>query len=195
MNALDVGQIARLRRVLEGGAPPREAVSSLIGGTIACSGLWRFFSPSHPKCGIARWNEEWCAAWALPKEDIFTFGEDVFGNQLLLPAKESTVYVCDHENGSCHDLELGVVDLLEAVLQHGLAWIDFYSNCSLEIAVSLVPGVTWEQHLHWTQPVILGGATASSNVSVVDRFAHLSGHTKLWKQLSGTAPGTEIRIQ
>ena len=113
----------------------------------------------------------------------------------MLPARKSTVYVCDHENGSCYDLLLGVADLLETVLQHGAAWIDFYANGSLEVAEALVARVTWEQHLHWTHPLFLGGTIASSNVSVVDRFAHLFGHAEPWKQIAGLPPGTEIVIQ
>lgn len=193
MNTLTSAQVARLKAMLSHGASTREALPACVGGTTVGNGLWRFFSETLPQCGVARWNEEWCAAWGIPKENAFTFGEDAFGNQLILTTSGNTVYVCDHENGSCFDLELGMVDLLESVVQHGLSWIDFYSNGSLEVAQALLAGVTWEQHLHWTQPLILGGAITSSNVSIVDRFTHLSGHAQLWKQVSGAAPGTEIR--
>jgi hypothetical protein len=43
--------------------------------------------------------------------------------------------------------------------------------------------------------LILGGVVAVGNVSIVDRFAHLSGHAELWKQIGGIPPGTEIRIE
>lgn len=195
MTTLTTDQIVRLNAALAGGASPREALPACIGGTVVCNGLWRFFSDSHPKCGVAHWNAVWCAAWAFPKENAFTFGEDVFGNQLILTTNGTTAHVCDHENGSCCDLQLGVAYLLESVIQHGLSWIDFYSNGSLEVAKGFAGDVTWEQHLHWTHPLILGGAITSPNLSVVDRFAHLSGHAKLWKQVSEIDPGTEIRIQ
>lgn len=195
MITLTNNQVVRLSDMLLSDISSREALSTCVGGTGIGNGLWRFFSESHPSCGVSRWNEEWCAAWGLLKENAFTFGEDVFGNQLILTANGNTVYVCDHENGSCFDLELSVADLLESAVQHGLSWIDFYSNGSLEVAQDLLGGITWEQHLHWTQPLILGGAIASSNISVMDRFAHLSGHTQLWKQISGIIPGTEIRIK
>jgi hypothetical protein len=126
-------------------------------------------------------------------ENVFTFGEDVFGNQLIVTAGTNTVLLCDHENGACFDLQLDVVDLLESVVQHGLSWVDFYSNGSLEVAQELISGITWEQHLHWIHPLILGGAITDTNLSVVDRSAHLAGHVQLWKQVSGLAPGTEIR--
>lgn len=195
MNSLVMDQIVRLRASLAGGVSPREALLECVGGTVLCNGLWRLYSAAHPKCGVDHWNEEWCLAWGLSKENVFAFGEDVFGNQLILTAQGTTVYLCDHENGSCHDLDLGVADLLEAGIVHGLSWIDFYSNGSLDIAKGFLTTVTWEQHLHWTQPLILGGAIAAQNVSVVDRVLHLSGHAKLWKQLSGLPAGTEFRIQ
>lgn len=195
MNSLTTGQIIDLRALVAGGVSFREAMPGSIGGAAIGDGLWRFFSDSHPQCGVDRWNDEWCVAWALPKESVFAFGEDVFGNQLLLTAGGSTVHVCDHENGSCHDLELGAMDLLEASLQHGISWVDFYSNGSLEIAKGFLAGITWEQHLHWVQPLILGGAVATQNVSIVERLTHLSGHAKLWKQISEMPPGTEIHIQ
>lgn len=192
MNLLTINQIAHLQSSLKRELDVRQIVPAFIGGTVVCGGFWRFFSSDHPNGGIDHWNEQWCNAWALPQRNIFAFGEDVFGNQLILTNKELNVYVCDHENGSCHDLELGVADLLEAVLQHGLSWIDFYSNGSLEIAMKFIATLSWEQHLHWTQPLVLGGSATAQNVSIVDRFTHLTGHIKLWKQISGESPGTEI---
>ena len=88
-----------------------------------------------------------------------------------------------------------MVDLLESVVQHGLSWIDFYSNGSLDVARGFVANITWEQHLHWIQPIIFGGMITPSNISVIDSFAHLLGHAQLWRQVSRDDPGTEIRIQ
>ncbi len=195
MDTLTSDRLLQLRDALSRGASVREAVPASLGGTILGDGCWRLFSNRHPECGVALWNEEWCAAWGIPKTNVFTFGEDVFWNQIIVTADENTVYVCDHENGSCFDLQLGVVDVLESVLQHGLSWIDFYSNGSLEVAKGLMAEIAWEQQLHWVQPLILGGVVKSSNVTKVGRSAHLSGHVQLWKQVAGLAPGTEIRIQ
>jgi hypothetical protein len=195
MHSLVKEQIDNLTARVARGIPIREALPDSVGGAAVSGGVWRFFSENHPRCGVIRWNEEWCAAWGLRKENVFAFGEDALGNQLILSANRDTVYICDHENGSCFDLELGVVDLLESVLAYGLSCIDFYSNGSLEVAQGLVATVDWEQHLHWTQPLILGGEIDASNVSILDRFAHLSGHLELWKQVSGAAPGSEIHLQ
>lgn len=195
MSEVRMEQLVRLKAVLSQSDAVREALPACVGGKTLGNACWRLFSESHPKCGIDRWNQEWCAAWGIPRETAFMFGEDVFGNQLIVIASNKTVYVCDHENGSCYDLQLGVVDLLESVLKHGLSWIDFYSNGSLDVALGFVVGLTCEQQLHWTQPLILGGEIKPSNVSVVDRFAHLSGHIQLWKQVSALPPCTEIRIQ
>lgn len=195
VSTLTNDQVARLEAMLSQGVAGREAIPVSVGGVTLENGLWRVFSEACPKCGVSRWNKEWCAAWGIPEENAFTFGEDAFGNQLILTANGNTAHICDHEDGSCFDLELGVVDLLESIVQHGLSWIDFYSNGSLDVAQERVAGLTWEQHLHWTQPLILGGAIAPSNVSVVDRFAHLAGHAQLWRQISGVDPGTEIRIE
>lgn len=195
MNTLTNEHIARLKDALSQGQSPQRAISACLGGATAGEGVRRFFSPRHPQSGVERWNEEWCAAWGISNENCFAFGEDIFGNQLLLIANERNVYTCDHENGSCIDLELSLIELLESVAIHGLTWIDFYSNGSIPIAQQYSTRVSWEQHLHWTQPLILGGAISSSNITVVNRFEHLTGHSKLWSQISRSAPGSEIDPQ
>ena len=194
MDSLSSKQIASAREALAEGATIRRALPVSLGGAGTASGLWRFFSEGCPNGGVERWNEEWCRAWSIPLETCFCFGEDVFGNQLVLIPDSSTIYLCDHENGACHDLELGLGDLLESVLAHGLDWIDFYSNGSLDIARGFLAGIGWEQHLHWTHPVVLGGSIAVENVSIVDRLPHVTGHASLWRQISGLPPGTETVI-
>jgi hypothetical protein len=195
IQSLENDQLVRLRQRITNGESPRKVLPNSIGGTELCNGLWRFFSSDHPKSGVDHWNEEWCTAWGLSTKNVFVCGEDIFGNQLILPEEKTTVYLCNHENGSCDNLDLGIADLLEACLRHGLSWIDFYSDGSLNVAQSRLSDLTWEQHLHWTQPLILGGEVALNNLSIVDRFVHLAGHAKLWKQLSGLPTGVEVRIQ
>lgn len=194
MNPLTADQVLRLQSALESGLPLREAAPVIIGGTVVNGGFWRFFSSRHPTMGIDRWNEEWCATWALPKDSIFVVGEDVFGNQLLLTPKDSTMHVCDHENGACHNLDLGPADLLGAVLRYRVSWIDFYSNGSPAVAAGFLAELGWEQHLHWTHPLVLGGSVTAQNVSVVERLAHLHGHAKLWARISGLEGGGELVI-
>ncbi|MBP8953966.1 MAG: hypothetical protein KBI47_16335 [Armatimonadetes bacterium] len=195
MDKLSTSQTTDLRDALSRGLPMIEGVPRHIGGKSIEEGLWRFFSPNHPACGIRRWNEEWSSAWGVANDGVFTFGEDVFGNQLLFTPARTTVLLCDHENGACYDLELGVLDLLEAAVEHGLSWIDFYSNGALSVGRGFLPQVNWEQHLHWTRPLILGGAVTAENTAVVDRFTHLHGHAKLWRQVSDLPPGTEVQVQ
>lgn len=192
---LDLKQVDELKAAVVAGSPLTEALPRHIGGRSAGGGLWRFFSPGHPARGMDSWNQEWCEAWGLPCDAVLSFGEDVFGNQLLIVAGRPTAFLCDHEDGSCHDLELGAIDLLQAVVQHGVSWIDVYGNGALPVGLSLLPRVSWEQHIHWTQPLILGGAASVSNASIVDRHAHLRGHAALWKQVSDLPRGAEIRVR
>ena len=192
MVTLNLRQVDNLKAAVTANSPLARILPQHIGGQTAGDGLWRFFSPGHPVCGISRWNQEWCQAWGLPSHEMLSFGEDVFGNQLLVMAGRLTVFLCDHENGSCYDLELGVIDLLQAVVEHGVSWIDFYGTDAVSIGLSLLPRISWEQHIHWVQPLILGGAVSVSNTSVVDRHDHLHGHAVLWKQVSALPPGTDI---
>lgn len=195
MDELNISQIKDLRDALSRSVPMIEAIPRSIGGRSIEEGLWRFFSPKHPACGAGRWNAEWSSAWSAVNDDVFAFGEDIFGNQLLFTNARTAVLLCDHENGACHDLELGVLELLEAAIEHGLAWIDFYSNGALSLGRRFLPQVDWEHHLHWTQPLILGGSVTPENTAVVDRFAHLHGHAKLWRQVSDLPPGAEVQVQ
>lgn len=195
MELLTDKEIAKIKTIIPNEPSIVSSLPTIIGGLGVAQGLWRFFSPIHPSCSINVWNEEWCKAWGIQGNNLFVFGEDVFGNQLLITLGQSTVYLCDHENGSCHDLELDVSNLLESVTEHGLDWIDFYSNGSLRVPQDLRASLTWEQHLHWIHPLILGGATTPNNILIIDRFRHLHGHVKLWNQVSHLPPDTEISVQ
>lgn len=186
--------VVEVRAGLNGGRPTRELLPLSVGGCTTGEGVWRFFSASHPALGIRQWNDAWCKAWRLDPGNVFAFGEDLFGNQLILPAGRPNVHLCNHENGECFDLDLNIADLLEAAVEHGLAWIDFYADGSLGVAAGTRDRASWEQHLHWTQPLVLGGPVTTANITVVDRLAHLTGHAKLWAQLGGLPPGAEVIV-
>ncbi len=55
-----------------------------------------------------------------------------------------------------------------------------------------LPQVSPDQHLHWTQPLILGGSTTVANTSVLDRNQHLVGHARLWRQIGNLPPGSSV---
>ncbi len=191
---LESDQVVRLQESLESGIPLTEALPKAIGGTEACGGLWRFYSESWPAGGIRYWNTEsgWKQHWqALLPQGTFAFGEDVFGNQLIVVQGEEDVFLWNHENGECTDLYSDPVNLLTTVLSNGIDWIDQYGDGSLAVARRHGP-VARESHLHWTTPLILGGTVSDSNVSVIERESHLVGHAKLWSQVCGLPPGTIV---
>lgn len=187
MTPLSLQHIARLDELLANGGTPPLAIPQSIGGTILCDGIWRFFSDSWPSGGISGWNEgsSWKSNWQsfLPSE-LFSFGEDVFGNQLVLVGGCDNALLWNHENGECHDLFVGPCDLLKTAIESGIDWIDFYSDNSLAVA-RRHGELRLNMHLHWTAPLILGGDVCSSNISLVEREPHLVGHAKLWAQVAG----------
>lgn len=176
-------------------ASTRACLAKVLGGKGVASGFWRFFSRTHPACGTGEWNLRWCRSWGLAPENVYSFGEDLFGNQLLIFMGRTSAYVLDHEDGECHDTQLSVDDLVEAVLDNGVGWLDFYANGANTIGVDFVAQVDWESHLHWVQPLSLGGRVSRDNVSIVERMAHLVGHERLWERIRDAAPGDEILPQ
>jgi hypothetical protein len=174
--------------------PLAEALSTSVGGIHAAGGLWRFFSAHYPKGGFAEWNSNaaWKREWGFAPSPFHAFGEDLFGNQLILRPGFENVHLWNHEDGSVADLLLDAATLLEAVVQNGLGWIDFYSDGSLKIAQTRLMDVPAECHLHWTTPLILGGNVSVENTTVVERSMHLVGHAKLWMRLRGCDPGTIV---
>ncbi|MFO0899075.1 MAG: hypothetical protein U0836_16745 [Pirellulales bacterium] len=179
-----------MKEALEHGSPVSEALQKAIGGTEACHGLWRFYSDSWPSGGTRHWNTDsrWKQQWeAFLPQRAFAFGEDVFGNQLIVVPGEVDVFLWNHENGECTDLYSDPVGLLTTALQDGIGWIDLYGDGSLAVARRFGP-VARESHLHWTTPLFLGGAVNDSNISVVEREAHLAGHAKLWSQVRSPPP-------
>jgi hypothetical protein len=194
MMQLELAQVVRLQDSLASGAPFVEAAPQVIGGTEAGGCLWRFYSESWPAGGARRWNEgsSWKLHWRefLPY-DAFAFGEDVFGNQLIVVPGHENAMLLNHENAACADLHCDPVSLLTTILNDGINWIDAYGDGSLTVARDYFP-VARECHLHWTTPLILGGTVCNSNISVVERESHLVGHAKLWLQVRGLPPGTVV---
>lgn len=184
----------QLRQELNLGIPLSEALSKAIGETQVAGGVWRFFSSRYPNGGVTKWNlaSLWKLDWELQPAAFYAFGEDLFGNQLILQPNIENVYLWNHETGELVDLLLDPATLLETVVQSGLDWIDFYNDGSLKIAQRKLMDVPPECHLHWTTPLILGGQVMIENTSVVERALHLTGHAKLWKQLRACDSGAII---
>jgi hypothetical protein len=122
-------------------------------------------------------------------------GEDVFGNQLVTIDETPNLLVWDHEDGSLVDTQVPVETAIDVVFNSGVEWIDYYTLDTIEIGRRMIGSVPVDSHLHWTNPLILGGAVEPNNVSVIGRLPHLIGHGKLWQQLRGTPEGTAIRLK
>jgi hypothetical protein len=194
MSLLSHEHVAALRAQLANGVAPNTALPAALGTSRNADGLWRFYSGGWPGQGIDWWNaaSPWKAHWSrfLP-QGIFTFAEDLFGNQLAFIAGRDAVYLLNHESGGGYVLGASSVELLSRVVESGLDWIDFYADGSLQVArgFGVVPE---DSHLHWTTPLILGGAVAPDNLAIVPRDRHHVGHAKLWAQISELPPGSEV---
>jgi hypothetical protein len=134
------------------------------------------------------WKSQWKPF--LPA-GTFSFGEDVFGNQLALASGRDNILLWNHENSECHDLLVSPQELVRMAAESGIDWIDFYSDGSLVVARECGP-VPLDAHLHWTTPLIFGCRVSRDNISLVEREPHLVGHAKLWSQVSGLPPGTTV---
>jgi len=97
-----------------------------------------------------------------------------------------------HEDGELYSLEIAICPLLETVIESGINWLDFYSDGSPQVGLNSGLPITLEKHLHWINPLILGGPVAVANLALVEREAHLIGHGKLWSQIRSLPPGTEV---
>jgi hypothetical protein len=86
-----------------------EALSASVGETQVAGGLWRFFSAHYPKDGVTEWNSSaaWKREWGFAPLLFHAFGEDLFGNQLILRPGFENVHLWNHEDGSVADLLLG----------------------------------------------------------------------------------------
>ena len=170
------------------------AITRSVGGAVVEQGLWRFFSTHEPSPGgVSAWNmNAWHCAWSTMRPDLYFFGEDAFGNQLASIPGNPNAYIWSHESGELTDMELDLLSAIDSVATHGLDWIDFYGDGSLGVARQLLGLIEWGSHLHWTTPLILGGAISVENISVVERSAHLIGHGQLWTQVGDLPPGTDV---
>lgn len=197
MTPLQSQDVAALKRGLTNDSL-RAALPNTVGGRSVAGGFWRLFSEHYPEGGgIQRWNSVtgWRRAWMEFSPDAFFFGEDLFGNQLTLVPGQANVFLWNHECDELADLLLDPPTLLETVLESGVDWIDAYTPEMLAVArrrLLDVPGIC---HLHWTQPLILGGRAALENASVLEAASHLKAHAELWAQLRGLPPGTEVIIK
>ncbi len=179
---------------LQQGASIFDALPDSIGGLALCDGLWRIYSRSWPEGGITTWNKSspWAMSWKqLLQPGLYSFGEDVFGNQIVVLHDSAQSYLWNHEDGSCHALLVPPDELFETVFRSGLDWIDFYHDGSLEVARRM-GRISDGEHLHWITPGILGGSVSLGNVTVVKRDSHLVGHAMLWAQVAGLPPGTTV---
>lgn len=179
-----------IRQCVDGGQSLIQTLPSVLDNVVYKRGLWRFFSHSWPPGGITWWNRDspWRQAWdrVLPP-DIFSFGEDVFGNQLVLLGDSDEVFLLDHETPRLESLYLPAVELLLTVLQSGLEWIDAYDGKALAIADGMMP-IDRDNHLHWVTPLFLGGGVSPTNTALIERNYHLVGHAKLWLRIEKLGP-------
>src|ERR1043165_6148925 len=162
MTELQIENLIALRSALPD-EPLRLALPGTMGGYSTANGFWRFFSNKYPAPGgILAWNSDnlWRQAWTGLTVELFFWGEDIFGNQLALVPGRSNAFIWNHENGELIDLLLAPDILVETVLQSGIDWIDFYNPDILAIGRAKVLDIPENCHLHWTQPLILGGAAA-----------------------------------
>lgn len=172
--------------------PPR--IPSVLGGGTICDGLWRLYSDDWPDGGANHWNDEsgWAKAWdGYLSQGRFSFGEDVFGNQLLAIPGETNALLWNHENGDLFNLLVNPIELIETVFENGIDWIDFYEDGQLTIARQLLP-IPLDMHLHWATPLIAGGTVDESNTALIARVSHLVGHAKLWSQVANLPTGSAI---
>src|SRR5262249_15090988 len=155
-------------------------VADTIGGTVTANGLWRIFGRSSPQPGIVEWNvpKLWKIHWGESALDKTCIGEDIFGNQLVCLPDTPDLAIWDHESGALFSLQVPPDVALKAVLEHGVDWIEFYQNGSPGIGSKRLADVPDTSHLHWTMPLIIGGAVDINNTTVVERTNHLIGHAK-----------------
>jgi hypothetical protein len=141
---------------------------------------------------LAEWNAPslWKSAWGGLASLTF-WGEDVFGNQILLDGEGKT-FLWNHENGSAVETGLDLLTILEACIGHGLSWVDFYSDGSYALAKKRQSDLALGSHWHWIQPRFMGGQATAVNMVPVERVQHLIGHGQLWLQVRGLPSGARV---
>lgn len=196
MKCLTADDVDELKRRTSAGEPWTEVAPSVLGGTLADDGFWRFFgSPELGLLSLTEWNapDLWKHAWRGLASLTF-WGEDVFGNQILLDG-EGKVFLWNHENASAIETGFDLPTVLETCLGHGLGWIDFYSDGSYLLAKDRQIGLPIGSHWHWIQPRIMGGQATATNLTPIERVKHLIAHGQLWLQVRGMSPGDRIILK
>jgi hypothetical protein len=193
MTSLTPHDIGNLKDGLATGRPLSEVVTTVVDGRLVDNGFWRFFGFNElGPLSLAEWNGPtlWKHAWR-GLADLTFWGEDVFGNQLLLDTN-GNVILWDHENASTTATGFDLVTVLDTSLTYGLGWLDFYSDGSYLLAKDRQVELPIGSHWHWIQPLILGGQVAAKNMTAVERVPHLIGHAQLWLQVRGMPPGSHV---
>ena len=191
-------QLTELRLVFTRRGRSVEAIAEAVGGHCAGNGLWRFYSRSYPSGGIEGWNRpaaEWRQAWRGMPGTLVFFGEDLFGNQLCLHPERDSVLLWHHESGELEDMELDLLTVLEAAETSGLSWLDVYGQEITNVAGLFRNKLKDTEHLHWTTPLVLGGAVEAANVTVLERSTHLVGHARLWDRIKDIPPGGSVILK
>jgi hypothetical protein len=178
----------QLRELLESGEPIADALLAVGGRHVLFANAWRIFSSNFPAGGPEAVNAApWRQLWRVPA--FHPFGEDVFGNVLVLMPGLPNAHLVDHECGDVHDLQLDPVTLIEVCATDGIGWLDPYASGALEVAEAEVGTLLPDHHLHWVTPLILGGKPERGNVIALPRGQHMRGHAELWKQIRDLPPG------
>ncbi len=196
LKQLAIEDCSRVSSAMSEGSDITTALKT-VGPACLADGIWRLFSESYPCGGIDNWNTKsaWRAEWGIAAAGFRAFGEDLFGNQLIVRPDSENVFLWNHENSEQYNLLLEPTELFEVILESGLDWIDLYYDGSLAVARNRIKDVSLEQHLHWNTPLILGGPVTVENTSLVERTSHLVGHGKLWRQVGDLPPGSSIVLR
>lgn len=192
--SLQLKHVELLAKTVASGTRRDAALAETIGGRDVCGGFWRFYSTSWPVGGAHQWNVFIQETWRefLPP-GLWSFGEDILGNQLVLMPDDPYVFLWNHENGELNDLSVGPFDLLSCVIENGVAWVDFYHGEQFEVCKCLAP-FSRDMHLHWVTPLVLGGAINVQNLQSLERDLHIKGHAELWSQIYDLPPGAQIEL-
>ncbi len=182
---------SHLRALVDSGEQVADALLKVGGRDLLFANTWRFFSTEFPPGGPDTVNAAaWRQVWRL--RSFHPFGEDVFGNLLVLLPGLPNAHFVDHECGAVHDLLLDPVTLIEVCATDGLGWLDPYAGDALRVAETEVGALLPDHHLHWVTPLILGGRAERANVMSLPREQHMRGHAELWSQIRDVPPGAWV---
>jgi hypothetical protein len=120
-------------------------------------------------------------------------GEDAFGNVLIL--LNETVQIIDHEEFSLTNTYIELEEFKKTIISDGYFWVDCYTNEDLEIFNHYQQKLPIESHIHWIQPLFLGGNKELNNTVTLERLIHWKGHFELQKQIKGLDAGDWVIIK